>query len=183
MSHAHWAILELGWYREPSPLCWDEGFLLGESMNGQTGKRANGQEARTEIGSEFRRLVLWQKAQNYAALVVPIVIKLPRDRAVDVIANQLLRATTSIPANIAEGYGRFSQAAYRNHLSIARGSAFEVESWIDLLQKGSYISAEQASTLFAGCTELQKLITLRMKSLVGGRTYAGRSQTESADES
>lgn len=151
-------------------------------MNEQTGKRANGQGARTEIGSEFRRLVLWQKAQTYAALVAAIVVKLPRDRAVDVIANQLLRATTSIPANIAEGYGRFSQAAYRNHLSIARGSAFEVESWIDLLERGSYISTGQASALFAGCTELQKLITLRMKSLVSGRTYAGRSPAESADD-
>lgn len=119
-------------------------------------------------------MVLWQKAQEFSVLVASIVVLLPRDRAVDVISNQLLRATTSIPANIAEGYGRYSQAAYRNHLSIARGSAFEVESWIDLLERGSYISPEQASNLFAGCPELQKLLTLRMKSLVSGRTYAGR---------
>ena len=45
----------------------------------------------------------------------------------------MMRSAGSVPANIAEGYGRYSQAAYRSHLSIARGSLFETQSWIDLL--------------------------------------------------
>jgi four helix bundle protein len=83
----------------------------------------------------------------------------------DVIAHQLLRAVTSVAANIAEGYGRYSRASYRNHLSIARGSAFEVESWLDLLERRGQLTAERADYLLSSCVEVQKLLTLRMKSL------------------
>jgi four helix bundle protein len=119
--------------------------------------------------------MLWQKAQAFAERIAALVVELPNDQAANVVANQLLRSATSISANIAEGYGRYSQAAYRNHLSIARGSAFEVESWIDLLARRRYIDEAVAAELFAGCIELQKLLTLRMKSLSEGRTYASRT--------
>jgi len=84
--------------------------------------------------------MLWTKAQEFASEIAEMVGTLPRDRVTDVLGNQLLRSATSIGANIAEGYGRYSQAAYRNHLSIARGSAVETESWLDLLQRRRYIT-------------------------------------------
>jgi four helix bundle protein len=64
------------------------------------------------------------------------------------MGTQLVRAAGSVPANIAEGYGRYSQGAYRNHLSIARGSLFESESWIDLLFQAGHLSAEVNASLF-----------------------------------
>ena len=76
-----------------------------------------------------------------------------------------MRSAGSIAANIAEGYGRFSQAAYRNHLSIARGSAFESESWIDLLMRLGYIDREDGDDLTAKCKAIQIMLTTRMKSL------------------
>jgi four helix bundle protein len=117
-------------------------------------------------------MVVWQRAQSFAEEVIDVVAAMPRDRTAGVISNQMLRAATSIAANIAEGYGRFSQAAYRNHLSIARGSAFEVESWLDLLQRRGYITPDRAGPLLRACAEVQKLLTLRMKSLRQGKTYA-----------
>jgi four helix bundle protein len=115
----------------------------------------------------FREMVLWQKAQSLAEDVIEAIAAVPRDRVSDVIARQLLRAVTSIGANIAEGYGRYSRASYRNHLSIARGSAFEVESWLDLLERRGHLAPERAVSLLTGCVEVQKLLTLRMKSLEG----------------
>jgi len=90
---------------------------------------------------------------------------LPNDRAASVIASQLIRAAGSVPANIAEGYGRFSQAAYRSHLSVARGSLFEAESWIDLLARRGYISPDTETQLIEECAEIGKMLTVRMKSL------------------
>ena len=88
------------------------------------------------------------------------------------IGNQLVRSAGSVAANIAEGYGRFSQAAYRNHLSIARGSAFETESWLDLLIRTGCVAESVARPLVEDCIEVQKLLTFRMKGLPRGQTYA-----------
>ena len=132
--------------------------------------------SRIEKGSAFRGQVLWQKAQHFAESVAELVVGLRRDVATDAIGNQLMRSAGSIAANVAEGYGRFSQAAYRSHLSIARGSTFESESWLDLLARRGYISEERSSALILECNEVGRLLTLRMKSLSDGKTYAVREE-------
>ena len=116
-------------------------------------------------GEDFTRMPLWQRAQELASHVSQVVSKLPHDRAANIIAGQVLRSAGSVPANIAEGFGRYSQAAYRSHLSIARCSLFETESWIDLLNRGGHISDELKSQLVSECYSVGKLLTLRMKSL------------------
>jgi four helix bundle protein len=128
-------------------------------------------------GSDFRQMVLWQKAQGLAEEVIEAVAAMPRDRVSDVVARQLLRAVTSIAANIAEGYGRYSRASYRNHLSIARGSAFEVESWLDLVQRRGYVLSKKVDALLATCAEVEKLLTLRMKSLEQVTAHTVREET------
>jgi four helix bundle protein len=122
---------------------------------------------------DFRAMALWQKAQDLAAQVAELVSRLPRDRTAETIGGQLMRSAASVPANIAEGYGRFSQPAYRSHLSIARGSVFEPISRLDLLRRCGYISDDQESQLVASYQTIGKLLTLRMKSLSGNKlSYA-----------
>ena len=138
---------------------------------GQSGNRAIGQ--RVSVGSDFREMAIWQESQAFAEMAGRLVLGLRRDRAADPIGSQLIRAAGSVAANIAEGYGRFSQAAYRNHLSIARGSAFECESWLDLLMRLGYLSKEDCDDLMSKCVAVQKMLTVRMKSLHTARqTYA-----------
>ena len=144
-------------------------------VNGQAGRRTDGQRV------TFRQQVLWKKAQDFAEAVTDALVEVPADRAANVMVNQLLRAATSIPANIAEGYGRYSQAAYRNHLSIARGSAFESESWLELMLRRGLITQAKFDSLLAKCDELERLLTLRMKSLSDGKTYAVREEGETYD--
>jgi four helix bundle protein len=139
--------------------------------NGHTGTRAHGHEE-PDGGSFFRRQMLWLKAQTFAENIAELVVRLPRDRAADPIASQLVRSAGSVSANIAEGYGRYSQPAYRNHLSIARGSTFESESWLDLLIRRGYVSDTDGKKLLDSCHELGRLLTLRMKSLDENKTYA-----------
>jgi four helix bundle protein len=122
--------------------------------------------------SDFRNQLLWRKAQELAVNLVTMIRALPRDGSTVPISNQLMRSGGSIAANIAEGYGRFSQAAYRNHLSIARGSPAESLSWLNLLVRTGYLKPEVAEPMEQQCIELQKLSGLRMQSLSGGKTYA-----------
>lgn len=126
--------------------------------------------------SAFRSQPLWQKAQDFAEEIAALVVALHRDAASNAIGSQLIRSAGSIGANVAEGYGRFSQAAYRNHLSIARGSTFECESWLDLLMRRGYVTQERGELLIAHCQEIGRMLTSRMKLLNDGKTYAIRDE-------
>lgn len=122
---------------------------------------------------------LWKESQNFAEQIAALVVKLPRDGAADAIGYQMVRSAGSIPANIAEGYGRFSQPAYRNHLSIARGSAFESESWLDLLMRRQYLDQETGEALLRLCKTVERMLTTRMRELSqGNATYAIREEAE-----
>jgi four helix bundle protein len=69
------------------------------------------------------------------------------------VKDQLDRASTSIPLNIAEGNGKFSNADRARFLEIARGSALECAACIDVLAVRRLIAAERImprkSNLFA----------------------------------
>lgn len=137
----------------------------------QSGNRAIGQRSR--VGSNFRSMALWKESQDFAQLIVAEAAALPRNDSARAVAWQLVRAAGSIPANIAEGYGRFSQPAYRNHLSVARGSAFEVESWLDLLIRCGFMPPEKGGRLLSRCVTIQRMLTTRMKELGSANlTYA-----------
>jgi four helix bundle protein len=118
-----------------------------------------------DASNGFRGLFVWQKAQAFALDVLQEISKSPKSANAGVMGTQLVRSAGSVPANIAEGYGRYSQGAYRNHLSIARGSLFESESWIDLMFKAAYLSPEASARLTGECHELARLLTERMRSL------------------
>jgi len=122
----------------------------------------------------FYSLVLWQKAQGLAAELVAVVDSLPKRPSANVLGNQLLRSGTSAAANIAEGYGRYSDPAFRNHLSIARGSMFETESWLDLLCRAGYLTAERSVALVRSCEEVVRLVTAAMKPLKSARASGMR---------
>ena len=119
----------------------------------------------SEPAYSYRKLILWQKAQDLAHEVVALLEQLPANRTSDTLFRQVLRAATSVPANIAEGHGRFSPAAYRNHLSIAKGSACELDSWLDLLRRRSIITAEQEADLHGRCSRMIAALTGRMRDL------------------
>jgi four helix bundle protein len=94
-----------------------------------------------------------------------VVDNLAATRSADVIGRQLLRSPTSIGANIAEGHSRFTFGAYRNHLSIAKGSAGESESWIDLLSRLGLLAEPQAKELESRCARLMGAVTRRILAL------------------
>lgn len=117
----------------------------------------------------YRNLILWQRAQELAHEVMQVTKRLPNSWANAVIARQVIASATSIGANIAEGHGRLSVAAHRNHLSIARGSAAETDSWLDLLRREEIISPEEERQLHARCQQLLGILTTKMGKLQADR--------------
>ena len=72
-------------------------------------------------------LVAWQRTMDLVAECHRVSRAIHAKRA-SWLEDQLCRAAASVPANIAEGHGRYSVGSYRNHLSIAAGSLREVET-------------------------------------------------------
>ena len=113
----------------------------------------------------YRNLLLWQKAQALALEVIRLVARLPRDQTTQVIGRQIVGSAGSIAANIAEGHGRYSLAAHRNHLSIAKGSACETDGWVDLLHRAGFTDAASQSSLHDSCDELIRMLTAKIVQL------------------
>ena len=75
------------------------------------------------------------------------------------MSKQVLRAGTSIGANIAESVRAESDADFIHKLSISRKEGEETLYWLELLQRTGYISTEQYSSMQQDCEELLKLLT------------------------
>lgn len=113
----------------------------------------------------FKNLELWKDAQSFAVQVCRLADELPPARSADVAARQLIRSATSVAANIAEGHGRFSRAAYANYLSIAKASATESQSWVDLLGQLGHLHPDRAKDLDAHAGRLIAFLTRRINML------------------
>jgi four helix bundle protein len=124
----------------------------------------------------FKNLELWKAAQLLAIDVCRAVDSFPNRRSADIVDRQLIRSITSVPANIAEGHGRFSLAAYRNHLSIAKGSATESQGWVDLLVHLGHLTEVDGRELERRCDAMVASLTRRIVALERQEAEVGKSK-------
>ncbi len=82
---------------------------------------------------------------------------LPRDELYG-LTSQMRRAATSIPANIAEGYGRESRAAYGQFLKIARGSLRELETHLIVIRRLGLAAADSVDGVLDLCDEQGRIL-------------------------
>lgn len=107
----------------------------------------------------FERLEVWQDAMKLAKLAYQATKKFPRDEEYG-MSSQLRRASVSVPANIAEGRGRFHLKDQIQFFHTARGSLYEMVTLIKLAAEQRYI--DQSSQ-----TELEVLCENTLKKLNG----------------
>jgi four helix bundle protein len=74
----------------------------------------------------FKELKVWCKAHHLTLAVYQATAGFPREEMYG-LTSQLRRASSSIPANIAEGCGRSGNADFARFLSMSMGSASELE--------------------------------------------------------
>lgn len=79
---------------------------------------------------DHEKLDVYQKAIAFVSYADDILESLPRSLAAH---GQLVRASTSIPLNIAEGNGKHTPADRCRYFDIARGSALESAACLDVL--------------------------------------------------
>ena len=90
----------------------------------------------------YRELDAWQVAMELVLATYHVARLLPKHETYG-LGSQLRRASVSIPANIAEGYGRLHRGDYLRHLSIALGSLRELETLLEIVVRLEYEAARE----------------------------------------
>jgi four helix bundle protein len=103
-------------------------------------------------------LQVWNRALNLAVAITNQVLPLLPAEEKWSLAFQLRRSTQSIPANIAEGYGRYYYQEGIRFCYIARGSLEETYSHLTLAHQLGYISADLHSSLSEEIQDVQRML-------------------------
>ena len=90
---------------------------------------------------DYRKINVWKVAHELTVQVYKLTMHFPKSE-VYALMSQLRRASASIPANIAEGCGRNSQADFAHFLNMSLGSANETSYFILLARDLNYIPKE-----------------------------------------
>ena len=96
---------------------------------------------------DFRQLLVWEKAHAFTLEIYKVTSRFPKEELYG-LTSQLRRASASIAANIAEGFGRGGNVELARFLQIAMGSAFEVEYHVLLARDLGLITKEHEALEF-----------------------------------
>lgn len=110
-------------------------------------------------------LEIWQKSLDYAVDVCQSVIPLFPPEEKWALSSQLRRSVQSIPANIAEGYGRYNYQESIHYCYIARGSMAETKTHLILGFHLGYIDELSHQKYQNRLTELGKMLHGYIKHL------------------
>ncbi len=105
-----------------------------------------------------QKLDAWGKSVDLVVEVYKATERFPKEEKYG-LTSQIRRAGVSIPANIAEGAGRYSQKEFAHFLSNAQGSTSELETELIIAHRLGYLSEALFNRLIADLERIGRLIT------------------------
>jgi len=105
----------------------------------------------------YQDLKVWQHGIGIAVDCYRVTSTFPKEELYGLVS-QIRRASSSVPANIAEGHGRGSTKEYAQFLRTARGSLYELETHLILSRRIGFISDESIQPLFSKIDELGRML-------------------------
>lgn len=114
--------------------------------------------------NRFEEIQAWQKARelNKEIYSVTQASSFSKDFS---LRDQMRRASVSIMANIAEGFGRRSKKEFSNFLNMAHGSAAEGQCHLYVALDLQYITGGEFEKLYGKTEEVSRMIQGFMKYL------------------
>jgi four helix bundle protein len=113
---------------------------------------------------DHRQLLVWTKSIELAIETYRLTRRFPRSELY-ALAGQMQRASTSVAANIAEGNGRAHGREYAHHLSIARGSLREVDTYGEIALGLGYLTHEELAPLRELLDHVGRMLTNLMRRI------------------
>lgn len=108
--------------------------------------------------------VIENKSFQFAIRIVRLYKFLCEEKKEYILSKQLLRAGTSIGANVTESQQAQSKPDFVSKISIALKEASETKYWIKLLGATEYLSENQTKSILDDCVEVEKILVTILKS-------------------
>lgn len=112
----------------------------------------------------FKQLKVWQKGFAIAVQAFKFAETLPGEQRYG-LTQQITRASTSIPSNIAEGSSRSSVRDYSRFLEISLGSSYELETQLLIAEAVNYGDPNIRCQILRDLEEEEKMLMAFMHSL------------------
>ena len=107
----------------------------------------------------FRDLQVYEKSYRLSVEMYRYANTLPKEERFG-LTSQIKRASTSIPLNIAEGYGkRESVAEFKRFLVMAKGSCNEMQVLLDLSKDLGYMEEAYHNTIAEQYDEIARMLS------------------------
>jgi len=113
---------------------------------------------------DFKSLIVWQKARELTQDIYKVSANFPPYETY-ATKSQIIRAVTSIGANVAEGNGQLYRKKQINFFNNALGSASELRHWLVVALDNGYISKEDYDKLEQKTIEIIKMLIAFIKKI------------------
>lgn len=120
-------------------------------------------EERPQNLDSFEKLLAWQAARELAKQTYVLTKAFPKNEQF-ALTNQMRRAATSVPANIAEGFSRQTVADKLHFYTIAAGSLTELQSFSYTAFDVGYLDEAKRQKLYNQCVNTHKILSGLIKS-------------------
>ena len=107
---------------------------------------------------DFTKLSVWKKSHELTLSLYQRTAQWPKHELFG-LTSQTRRASSSIPANIAEGCGRNSDAELARSARTSLGSASELSYWLILAHDLDYVSRGERDDFQASVSEIRRMLT------------------------
>ena len=101
---------------------------------------------------------LKNRCYQFSLNVIALTDNLPNKRSAWVITDQLIRAATSIGANLVEARASSSRLEFKKFYEISLKSANETKYWLSLLKSAKLINEEAIIPLLDEITEISNML-------------------------
>jgi four helix bundle protein len=108
--------------------------------------------------------VALNKSKAFAVRIVRLYQYLADAKKDSVLSKQLLRSGTSIGANVREAHNAQSKKEFIAKMNVALKKAAESEYWLEILHETNYLNQERFNSIYADCSELNRLLISIVKS-------------------
>lgn len=105
-----------------------------------------------------KKLDLWRAAMELAVTIYQVTDLFPREERYG-LTDQIRRASSSVPSNLAEGAGRQTRKEFINYLHIAQGSLSELDTHLELARRLGYLGQDSWTALDGKVERIDKMLS------------------------